>query len=132
MATALLTGKRNFLSLVTAAHAAGMHAATAHTPTAMVVNQHANLLDDTSPVKESWVVPSGICGFAGVRIRPGTSAFARWMLATGKARKAYSGGIETSIMDFGQSYEKKLAYAGAFADTLRAAGINAYVWDRVD
>jgi len=113
---------KEFTALVTAAHAAGLAAAAATTPEPMVLG------DATI----TYIIPGGVCGFAGVRIRPATSSFARWMKKTGLARSSYYGGLETSVREFGQSMGLKMAYARAYADTLSAAGIDAYAWDRID
>jgi hypothetical protein len=123
---------REFNALVTKAHAAGMAAGDAAQPTAMVVSEHANALDDASPVRKQWYVADGVCGFAWVTIRPGTSSFARWMVKHGHARKAYGGGISTWVSQFGQSMQRKQAYAAAFAKVLSEAGINAYADSRMD
>ena len=115
------------------AHAAGMVAALAKTPVPMVVQQHRRVLDDNSPVVKSWKVDSGICGFAWVKIRPATTAFARWLVKEGKGKVSnYEGGVTIWASGFGQSYERKMAYAGAFAQVLGKAGINAYPAGRLD
>ena len=114
------------------ANKAGIAAANALTPTPMVVEQHANQLDDTSPVTKQWTVPSGVCGFAWVNIRPATTSFARWLKKEGIVRKSYYGGIDISIMAYGQSMEKKSAHAHAMADYLSDHGITAYANERMD
>ncbi len=78
------------------------------------------------------IVEGGPCGFAWVTIRPGGSSFARWLAANGHARKAYGGGMQIWIGDYGQSMERKYAHACAMADTFRAAGIDASVGARMD
>jgi hypothetical protein len=120
-----------FADLVEKAHAAGVAAAAATKPTPIVVSEHADPLNDASPVTREWYVPSGVCGFAGVRLRPANSAFAHYLKKLGW-RKAYHGGIESSVSFFNQSLELKTAYATAYAEVLRNAGFNAYAWDRLD
>lgn len=114
------------------AHEAGHAAATAHKPTPMIVERHANQLDDNSPVEQSWRVDEGACGFAWVNIRPGNCAAANFAKKNYRARKHYYGGVEISVSDYGQSYERKYKYAQAFAAVLKAAGITAYAGSRLD
>jgi len=59
-----------------------------------------------------------VCGFAWVRVSPGTSKFARFLVKSGMASKSHSGGVDIWIDEFDQSYDLKLAYARSFADTL--------------
>jgi hypothetical protein len=115
-----------------AAHAAGIEAANACTPTPMVVAQHENPLDDSSPVEKRWLVPQGVCGFAWITLKPGTSRAARYAKAHLGARKAYHGGVSIWVHQFNQSYELKTAYASAFVQVLRDAGIDAYADGRLD
>jgi len=114
------------------AHKAGMEAAEAVTPTTMVVERHANPLDDNSPVVERWVEPAGPCGFAWVLVRPGNSSFARWLVKAGHGRAAYNGGIQVWVSEHRQSIERKSAHAAAFAGVLREAGVKAYSQSRLD
>jgi len=76
--------------------------------------------------------PFPICGFAFVHVTPGNCAFANWLKKNGIGRKAYSSGVEVWIGDYGQSYDKKMAHAGAAAKVLNAAGIKAYAGGRLD
>lgn len=120
-------------SLHREAHAAGMAAGEAARPTPMIVQEHANPLDDNSPViREYAPVMDGVCGFGIVRIRPGNSAYARWIKAAGLGRKGYTGGVEIWVRAFGQSAERKGAYADSYAAVLREAGISAYSETRLD
>ena len=101
--------------------------------TPMVVQQHASVLDDNSPVVQEWVVPDGPCGFAWVNVKPGNSAFARWLKEKEYARKdSYYGGVTYWIGEFGQSIRKKEEYAYAFANVLRKYDIRAYASSRMD
>lgn len=122
----------NFEILFRAAWEAGMAAGLAALPTPMVVQQHASALDDSSPVVKSWRVPEGVCGFGWVTVRPGNSSFARWLVKTGRASKAYRGGVQVWIGEHGQSYERKVAHARAMADLLKAWGVKAYSGGRLD
>jgi hypothetical protein len=115
------------------AHAAGMQAASTHRPTPMVVGTPLSPFGggiDYS--RETYIVSQGVCGFAWVVIRPANSAFARWAKKTHGLRSGYGGGLHYWIGDFGQAYELKLAYARAFADTLREFGIRAFADSRLD
>jgi hypothetical protein len=115
-------GKREMAALYRKAHEAGLAAGKAHTPRAMVVAQHAHPLDDSSPVVQAWYEPAGVCGMAWVHL-PATSAFAKWLVSTGKAyRSDYYGGIIVSCQEFNQSMERKQAYVAAFAQVLIDAG----------
>lgn len=102
-------------------------------PTPMTVVRHANPLDDNSPIVERFApVADGVCGFAEVVVRPGNSSFARWAAKTHGWRKSYPSGMALWVSDYGQSYERKRAYASAFARVLREAGIQATVSARLD
>lgn len=90
---------------------AGKAAADATTPVPMVVG-------DPSSGK-TWNVPSGVCGYAWVLVRPGNSKFANWLKRNDLASKAYGGGVSHWVSDYGQSMEKKGAFAGAVAASLR-------------
>ena len=125
--------KSEFAPLYLKAHAAGLEAAKKVVPVPMIVAQHASVLDDSSPVVKSWYVPSGVCGFAWVSVKPGNSGFAKWLVANGYASKdSYAGGVCLWVSLFGQSLELKESYAYAFARVLQEAGIKAYGNSRMD
>jgi len=108
-------------------------AGQAATPTPMVVAQHKDPFDDSSPIVEAWHVPEGPCGFAWVRVRPGTCSFAKWLVKEGHARKAYEGGVMIWCSAFGQSIQRKEAWAEALAKHLRETlGVKAYAGSRLD
>ncbi len=126
--------EQEFQAIYDAAWEAGEAAAAKYTPTPMVVAEHVNPLDDSSPIKKVYApVMGGVCGFASVEM-PATSAFAKWLVQTGKARRQeYKGGIAISIWDYNQSYELKVAHAHAMADSLHNQGIKKVrVWDHID
>lgn len=114
------------------AHAAGMAAGEGAVPTPMLVTEHVNPFDDTSAVKRAYApVMDGVCGFAKVTVRPGNSAYARWLRKSRLGRTdSYYGGTMLWVRQFGQSAERKGAYARAYARVLTEAGITAYdsVW----
>lgn len=114
------------------AYHVGMKAGNEHVPTPMVVVQHENQLDDSSKVQKSWAVASGVCGFAWIVINPANCSAANYAKKYLGARKSYPKGIAIWINEFGQSYEKKLAFAQAYANELCVNGINAQAYGRLD
>lgn len=108
-------------------HAAGMAAGHAHSPTPMVVQQHANMLDDSSPVVQEWHVDGGVCGFAWVNLKPARGLIAEIFKQAG-AREAYGGGLSLFCHEFGQSMERKEKYCKAFVDTMRERGYTGFTW----
>lgn len=91
-------------------------------PEAMIVEGYEN-----DPISD------GVCGFAWVNIKPGTSRFARWLVRNGYARKdSYYGGITIWIHEHRQSMTRKAAHASTFARWLRDNGINAVSMSRMD
>ena len=81
---------------------------------------------------QSYHVPGGVCGFASVVIKPGTSKFARWLSKGDLASKSCFGGVVISARVGGQSLGIKEAWASAFAASLNANGIDAYMTSRMD
>jgi hypothetical protein len=64
--------------------------------------------------------PFPVCGFAWVHFKPATTPFVCWLKQRGHARKAHAvGGALMGVSKFGQSYDKKLAYARAYADVIQ-------------
>lgn len=122
----------DFIAVWQEAMRRGREAAEACNVTPMVVEQHANMLDDSSPVMERWVCDSGVCGFAWVVVKPGTCSFARWLRKEGHAHKRDTGGVLIWISEYGQSYERKLAHARAMADYFREQGHNSFAQGRLD
>lgn len=118
------------------AAAAGMLAGNDAVPTPMNVVQHANPLDDNSPIKQAWYVSEGACGFAWVnfKMKAGLARkFGQWLIKNDYARKDnYYGGCTVWIGDHGQSITRKEAHAHAMAKVLQEAGIDAYGMSRMD
>lgn len=130
--------KVDWQSIYDKAHAAGMVAARNCRPTPMIVEERSNPLDDTSEVKNAWLVDSGVCGFSSVRF-PANTSFAKWAIKNKLADKSYDTGAYIwagrQMEEFSgtQSYEIKNAYTTAFAKVLREAGIKkVYVESRLD
>lgn len=84
--------------------------------------------------------PFPICGFAWVNFKPATLHFTRWLKKRGHADKAYEGGLNLWVSKFGQSHDKKLAYARAYADVIQrelvlkgvVQGLTVYAGSRLD
>lgn len=118
------TRNEGFARLYADAWAAGQAAVIATIPTPM------NVIDQARGIV--YHVPDGACGFAWVNVLGGNSAFARWLVKNGYARKSYDGGVDIWISAYNQSIDRKAAHAGAMAKVFRAAGIPAYAFDRLD
>jgi hypothetical protein len=127
-----------FTSLVSLAEKAGMKAAEEAQPETM----HLVGRDHEGRMRH-YAVTEGVCGFAWVNVTPGTCSFARWARKHDridgrpdrwgeKWTKAYRGGVDRWIHEFGQSMTRKEAYARAYAKVLREAGIEASVGSRID
>lgn len=127
------TNNVDFGALYQKAHEAGMVAVEKLQVQPMVVEGHANPLDDSSAVVESYYVPDGPCGFAWINVKPGNSPFANYLKKNELARAdSYSGGVCIWVHQFNQSIQKKDTYATAFASVLGENGIKAYAGSRMD
>ena len=111
------------------ARAAGLAVGEAATPRPMIVRE-AGLFGPT-PGGQAWHVPDGVCGFAGIVVK-GNTAFGRYAKKIGATHPNYGGGLYISVREYGQSLERKEAFANAFARELNAAGVRAYVNSRMD
>lgn len=120
---------------------AGLAALNAVTPVPMVVEQHANVMDDNSPVEKQWIVEDGVCGFAWITFKANTTENRRFLAGLKKAgmvgqnmqwSKATDGGFSYWVSQGGQSLQKKEAYARAYTDVLNSNGITAHVRSRMD
>ena len=124
----------NWARIWGAAHQAGIDAGNNRIPVPMIVQQRANP-DDSSPViKEYEPVMDGVCGFAWIKIRPATHVFCRWLKKNGIGKTAYGGGLSIWAHEFAQSYERKMAYAGAAARVIqdRIPELSVYAEGRLD
>jgi hypothetical protein len=124
----------DFQELYERAHQAGINAATSAEVQPMVVGTpisiFANDIDETKP---TYFVPDGPCGFAEVIVKPGNSRFANWLKKNNIAStRYYGGGVSVWVSQFGQSYQRKMAYAAAFAEVLRTENIRAAATGRLD
>ena len=103
------------------AHLAGLAAVNALTPTPMrVVGRDC-----------SFHVEGGVCGFARVEVRPRNTAWAKWLLGAGWYSSDYFRCATLNVSDFGQSMQRKAAYAQAFAGHLTALGYPGVSWVEV-
>jgi hypothetical protein len=114
------------------AHAAGMAAVEKLTVVPMIVQDHANPLDDNSPVTKEYFVADGVCGFASIVVRPGTCSFAKWLTKNELAGPHYYGGVSIPVHYFNQSLQRKETYAHAFAEVLNKHGIKSRADSRMD
>ena len=133
MAESRAVREARFEALVARAEAAGNEALVAATPTPMVVTETDVITGRPTEGGKSWYVSEGVCGFAWIKVRPGTSSFARWAVKNSPGwRKSYGGGIDRWVSEGRQSMTRKEAFARAYAEVLREAGINAYARSRMD
>jgi hypothetical protein len=102
------------------AHVKGMEAVRGMTPTPMVVGSPSTPFgNDVDPSKPTYFVEGGVCGFAWVNIRPATSAVAKFAESElGWRYNDYDRAMQKWIGEFGQSMQRKEAYADAFATEL--------------
>lgn len=78
-------------------------------------------------------IADGVCGFGWVVVYPGNCSFALWAKKNHGADAEYGGGMNVYwVHEFNQSYERKYAFAQAFAEVLRKHGIKAAGRGRLD
>ncbi len=128
--------KPDYAAIWNEASEAGLKALRECKPTPMVVQQHANVLDDNSPVVKQWGAPEGVCGFAWINVK-GNTGFARWASKNKNSldfgRSQYYGGYNIGApREAGQSYERKCAWASAFAEVLDKYSIWTCIYSRLD
>ena len=62
----------------------------------------------------------GLCGFAWIIVKPGTSSFARWLVKTDRGSSdRYYGGVHIGITEYGQFLGQNEEYANSFARELQ-------------
>jgi hypothetical protein len=96
-----------------------------------IVGDAIGLSDQIDYSKKTYVL-EGLCGFAWVNISPARGAFVNWLKSQDIGSKGYYGGYHIWVREFGQSVDRKLAFAQAFADVLDKYGISAYAESRLD
>ena len=108
-----------FRILADKAYEAGIKAGQDAVPTPMYIKGYEPIVD-------------GMCGFAWVTVHPGNCSFAIWAKKNAGYAKAYRGGVQYWVHEFNQSVARKEAFARAYADVLRTAGIEAVAGSRLD
>jgi hypothetical protein len=96
-----------------------------------IVGDAIGLSDEIDYSKKTYIL-DGLCGFAWVNISPARGAFVNYLKSREVGSKSYYGGYEIWVREFGQSVDRKSAFARAFADVLNKYGINATVGSRLD
>jgi len=115
------------------AHLMGMDAGRRVGVNPMIVGTPTELMgNEIDYSKKTYVVEGGVCGFAGVVIKPARGKFVSYLKSIGMGNKHYYGGWYVSVREFGQSLARKEAYADAFADVLKEVGMRVYVDSRMD
>lgn len=125
-----------FDALVREARVAAQAAGEAVEIAPSIVGTAIGLSDVIDTTKPMYYDTAGVCGFAWVEVRPGSCSFARWLVKMGFASAAYRGGVRIRMSGFGQSYERKMAAAQAFAGVLKDSplleGVRIYPGGRLD
>jgi hypothetical protein len=107
-------------------------------PTPMVVGTPTDFLgSDIDYTKPTYYVAGGVCGFGWVNISPARGKFVQFLKSEGIGYKDYYGGWSVSAHEIatipgGQSYELKMAAAGAAARVFESWGISCYATGRLD
>jgi hypothetical protein len=124
--------EKQCVDLYESAYRAGMEAGNNVDETPMLVEDSDPITGQIKPNGKRYVIP-GICGFASVRIKPANVKFAKWLVKKRFAMKSNMGGIVFHVHEFNQSYERKTAFAYAFANVLYDAGLTkVFAESRVD
>jgi len=113
------------------AYEAGLKAGNEVGVQKFIVGDAIGLSDEIDYSKPTYVL-NGLCGFAWVNIKPARGAFVNYLKARGVGSKGYYGGYEIWVSEFGQSVDRKAAFASAFAEVLKKYGIAAYGASRLD
>jgi len=113
-----LKGDARWKAIYDLANEVGQASAEAVTPTPMVVQGY-------SP---NW---EGYCGSGWARLPDARYPMARWLLRMQKGRKSYPG-VDVGPPLQTQSMERNRAYAEAFAQVLKANGVECSVHYRLD
>lgn len=126
--------KHDFPALIAKAHDAGMAAGEAAVPQAMVVGSPSSLFaNDIDPSKGPvYYVADGVCGFAWVHLPVARGPLVAYLKGKGIGHKSYRKGYDVWVGQFGQSMQRKEAYARAYARVLADAGFDAYADSRMD
>ena len=123
--------KRECARIYREAYEAGLNAGKDADTPKFIVGDAIGLSNEIDFSKKTYVL-DGLCGFAWVTVSPARGAFVNWLKSQGIGSKGYYGGYEIWVREFGQSVDRKSAFAGAFADVLRKYDISAYSGSRLD
>ena len=119
--------------LLEKAHLMGMDAGRRGGVTPMIVGTPTETFgSEIDYSKKTYFVEGGVCGFAGVVIKPARGKFVSYLKSIGIGNKHYYGGYYVSVREFGQSLARKEAYAEAYAKVLGEEGMSCYVDSRMD
>jgi hypothetical protein len=124
-------GKRECARIYKEAYAAGLQAGKEVGVPKFVVGDAIGLSNEIDYSKKTYIL-EGLCGFAWVNISPARGAFVNYLKSIDAGDKGYYGGYEIWVKEFGQSVDRKSAFANAFAKVLNSYGINASVGSRLD
>lgn len=113
------------------AYEAGLKAGNEVGVQKFIVGDAIGLSNEIDYSKPTYVM-DGLCGFAWVTISPARGAFVNYLKGRQVGSKGYYGGYEIWVREFGQSVDRKAAFAGAFRDVLAKYGITASVGSRLD
>lgn len=113
------------------AYEAGLKAGNEVGVQKFIVGDAIGLSNEIDYSKPTYVL-DGLCGFAWVTISPARGAFVNYLKGRQVGSKGYYGGYEIWVREFGQSVDRKAAFAGAFRDVLAKYGITASVGSRLD
>lgn len=113
------------------AYEAGLNAGKDADTPKFIVGDAIGLSDEIDFSKKTYIL-DGLCGFAWVNISPARGAFVNYLKSRQVGSKGYYGGYEIWVREFGQSVDRKTAFARAFADVLNKYGINASIGSRLD
>lgn len=115
--------EEKFKNVMNEAEVAAFNAGTSCKPEPMVV------VDGTG---RSYYVSEGVCGFASVIITPATSSFVKWLKKNDIGSKHWKRGWQIWVSQFGQSYDRKRAYARAMAEVFNKHGFKSHVESNLD
>lgn len=80
-----------------------------------------------------------MAGQAWVVVRPASCSYARYLMTNTRSHKGHGGGVEVWVSEFNGFYERRLAYARAYATVVREAlaedaikGFSVYATGRLD
>jgi len=124
-------GKRECARIYKEAYAAGLEAGKEVGVPKFIVGDAIGLSNEIDYSKKTYVL-EGLCGFAWVNVSPARGAFVNYLKSINAGHKGYYGGYEIWVREFGQSVDRKSAFAGAFSKVLNSYGINASAGSRLD